>query len=169
MLFVQGNYTSLQQEVDSMREIMEKLRGKYKAAESEIGDLTQEHQQQKNELLDIIRTQEKAVKFSNKVMGILLSEHELYKLHQRSKWDDERGDWSIPMFTFNPKAKDISFPTINAKARVDQAKDEREINILGADEYDGDEGGKNNDSNFRKAGNFKGKRSNQKKKSQAYT
>ena len=119
MLFVQGNYTSLQEEVDSMREIMEKLRSKYKAAESEIGDLTQEHQQQKNELLDIIRTQEKAVKFSNKVMGILLSEHELYKLHQKSKWEDERGDWTIPMFTFNPKAKDISFPTINAKARVD--------------------------------------------------
>lgn len=43
MLFVQGNYTSLQQEVDSMRQIMEKLRAKYKAAESEIGDLTQEH------------------------------------------------------------------------------------------------------------------------------
>ena len=72
---------------------MEKLRGKYKAAEAEISDLTQEHQQQKNELLDIIRTQEKAVKFSNKVMGILLSEHELYKLHQKSKWEDERGDW----------------------------------------------------------------------------
>jgi len=26
-----------------MRQIMEKLRAKYKAAESEIGDLTQEH------------------------------------------------------------------------------------------------------------------------------
>jgi hypothetical protein len=52
-------------------------------------------------------------------MGILLSENELYKLHQKSKWDDERGDWSIPLFTFNPKAKDISFPTINAKQRVD--------------------------------------------------
>lgn len=101
-------------------------------------------------------------------MGILLSEHELYKLHQRSKWDDERGDWAIPMFTFNPKAKDISFPTINAKARVDQAKEERELNIQGADEEDGD-ASRNNDSNFRKAGNFKGKRSQQKKKSQAYT
>lgn len=52
-------------------------------------------------------------------MGILLSEHELYKLHQKSKWDDEKGDWSVPMFTFNPKAKDISFPTINARARVE--------------------------------------------------
>ena len=45
MLFVQGNYTSLQQEVESMREIMEKLRSKYKAAEAEIADLNNEHEQ----------------------------------------------------------------------------------------------------------------------------
>jgi len=30
MLFVHGNYTSLQQEVESMREIIDKLRQKYK-------------------------------------------------------------------------------------------------------------------------------------------
>ena len=119
MLFVQGNYTSLQQEVESMREIMEKLRSKYKGAEAEIKDLTTEHQQQKSELLDIVRSQEKAVKFSNKVMQILLSENELYKLHQRSRWDDERGDWTIPLFTFNPKTKDLNFPSINAKGRVE--------------------------------------------------
>ena len=64
-----------------MRDIMEKLRSKYKGAESEINDLTKEHQQQKSELLDIIRSQEKAVKFSNKVMSILLSDNELQKLH----------------------------------------------------------------------------------------
>lgn len=86
---------------------MEKLRAKYKAAQREIQDINQEHQAQKDELLDIIRSQEKAVKFSNKAMGILLNENELYKLHQRSKWDDERGDWYIPLFTFNPKQKDI--------------------------------------------------------------
>jgi len=39
-----------------MREIMEKLRSKYKGAESEIADLTHEHQSQKSELLDIIRS-----------------------------------------------------------------------------------------------------------------
>lgn len=136
MLFVQGNYTSLQQEVESMRAIMEKLRAKYKAAEAEIGDLTQEHQLQKTELLEIVRSQEKAVKFSNKVMSILLTENELYKLQSRAKWDDERGDWSIPLFTFNPKSKDISFPTINAKSRIEQAKDERELTIQGPDMND---------------------------------
>ena len=62
-------------------------------------------------------------------MGILLSENELYKLHQRSKWDDEKGDQSIPHFTFNPKTKDVAFPTINAKARNEQQKDDREIAI----------------------------------------
>ena len=43
MLFVQGNYTSLQQEVESMREIMDKLRDKYREARAEIKDLTSEH------------------------------------------------------------------------------------------------------------------------------
>ena len=129
-LFAEGKYTSLQQEVDSMREIMDKLRSKYKAAEAEIADLNKEHQQQKGEYLDIIRSQEKAVKFSQKVMSVLLSENEQYKVHQRSKWDDERGEWNVPQFQFNLKSKDVSFPTINAKERVEQAKDERELALV---------------------------------------
>jgi molecular chaperone GrpE (heat shock protein) len=55
MLFVQGNYDSLQQEVDSMREIMGKLRDKYKKADAEIKDMQREHQGEKEDLLDIIR------------------------------------------------------------------------------------------------------------------
>jgi hypothetical protein len=39
-----------------MRTIMEKLRTKYKSSEAEINDLTHEHQTQKSELLDIIRS-----------------------------------------------------------------------------------------------------------------
>lgn len=62
-------------------------------------------------------------------MGILLSENELYKLHQRSKWDEEKGEWLIPHFTFNPKAGDIAFPSINAKQRNEQQKQDREITI----------------------------------------
>ena len=81
MLFVQGNYSSLQEEVESMRVIMEKLRDKYKGAQSEINDLMGEHQEQKGELLDIIRTQEKAVKFSKKIMSMMFSDNEIYKLH----------------------------------------------------------------------------------------
>ena len=60
-------------------------------------------------------------------MGMLLSENELYKLHQKSNWDDEKLEWKIPYFAFNPKAKDLSFPTINAKQRVDQIKEDRDM------------------------------------------
>ena len=48
-------------------------------------------------------------------MSILLSENELYKLHQKSKWDDEKEEWKIPLFAFNNKTKELQFPTINAK------------------------------------------------------
>lgn len=106
---------------------MEKLRDKYKKAQAEIKDMQREQQGEKEELLDIIRDQEKIVKFSNKVIGILLSDNELYKLNEKSKWDEERGEWTIPMFTLNSKSKEISFPTINAKQRVEQMKEDRDI------------------------------------------
>ena len=66
-----------------------------------------------------MRSQEKTVKFCNKVMGILLTENELFKLHQKSEWDEEKSDWKIPLFTFNSKSKEVAFPTINAKQRVE--------------------------------------------------
>lgn len=84
-------------------------------------------------------------------MNILFSENELYKLHNKSKWDEERGDWTIPLFTFNPKNKDISFPSINAKSRVEQSKDERELHIKEDD--------KTGEEQFRKQGNFNKKSS----------
>jgi len=82
-------------------------------------------------------------------MSILLSDNELYKLHQRSKWNDEKGDWAIPHFTFNPKSKDLAFPTIHAKQRVDQQKEERDIAIEEEEEVD--------EAQFRKQGGFANK------------
>lgn len=155
MLFEQGKYKSLEEEVESMREIMGKLRDKYKKAQNEIKDLEHEFQDQKEGLLDIVRTQEKSVKFSAKILKILLSDNELYKLHQKSKWDDEKGDWHIPLFTFNAKNKDIAFPTINAKERVQQAKEERELEIQG--DANVPEKMDQTQSQFRKQGNFNSK------------
>lgn len=59
-----------------MREIMEKLRDKYKKAQAEVNDMQKEHQGEKEDLLDVIRTQEKNVKFCDKVMSILLTDNE---------------------------------------------------------------------------------------------
>ena len=79
----------------------------------------------------------------------MFDQSHLFKLHQKAKWDDEKQDWQIPLFTFNPKGKDISFPSINAKQRVDQMKDERELHIQ-------EDGASVDHSEFRKNGNFSG-------------
>ena len=44
-----------------------------------------------------------------------MSDHELYKLNEKAKWDEEKLEWSIPLFTLGAKSKELNFPTINAK------------------------------------------------------
>ena len=115
--------------------MVKKLRKRYKAAKLEIEDCTKEFATQKQELLDIVRFQEKDMKFSDKLIEIMLSKGELYKLRQKANWNDDTQQWQIPLFIFNAKQGDVAFPTINAKTRVEQSKDDRELNF--ADENNG--------------------------------
>ena len=101
-----------------MRDIIKKLRDKYKAAQMEIEDLQHEHEFNKEDLLDGIRDQEKDLKFANKVIKIMLSENEMYKIRQKAQWDDNKSDWKIPLFYFNSAEKNIAFPNINAQCKV---------------------------------------------------
>lgn len=84
MLLVEKNYKNLQEEVDELRVIIKQLREKYKQAQIEIQDLQHESQFNKEDLLESIRSQEKELKFANKVMQIMLSENEMYKVKQKA-------------------------------------------------------------------------------------
>jgi len=57
----------------------------------------------------------------------MLKENELYKLREKANWDENLKEWKIPLFIFNAKQGDIAFPTIGAKGRVEQSKEEREL------------------------------------------
>ena len=50
MMMVEKNYQSLQEEVEDMRKLIQKLRVKYKQAQSEVHDLNREHNREKQEL-----------------------------------------------------------------------------------------------------------------------
>lgn len=65
--------------------------------------------------MDAVRGTERELKFASKVIAIMLSKNEIYKIKDRSNWDDNRNDWKIPTFYFDLKDKNIAFPTINAK------------------------------------------------------
>jgi hypothetical protein len=47
MMMVEKNYQSLQEEVEDMRKLIQKLRVKYKQAQNEVHDLSREHNREK--------------------------------------------------------------------------------------------------------------------------
>jgi hypothetical protein len=48
-------------------------------------------------------------------MKIALSNIEIEKIRGKSHWDENRTEWKVPTFLFNPinGNKDVQFPTIN--------------------------------------------------------
>ena len=114
-------------ELERLRNINKKLRSKYKEAQQEIKNLAKENDSNKTELLDIIRMQEKDIKFNEKLVQIMLNENDQYKLKDRSAWDEDTREWTVPLFILNKKQDEVAFPTIGAKARVEQAREERDL------------------------------------------
>ncbi len=120
MLLVEKHYKNLQEEVDDMRNIIRKLREKYKASQMEIEDLQRENQYGKEDLLETIRELEKDLKFANNVMKIALTGNEIEKIKEKSRWDDNKAEWRVPMFVLNNASgqKELQFPTINGQCKL---------------------------------------------------
>ena len=92
--------------------------------------------------METIRELEKDLKFSNNVLKIALSNLEIEKIRGKSHWDENRSEWRVPTFLFNPisASKEVQFPTINGQCkiyfrfikfleRVNHAKENRELNF----------------------------------------
>lgn len=67
------------------------------------------------------------IKFGNALISQMLKESDVIKIRQRSAWDENKKEWSVPHFFVNDKKADAAFPTINGKQRVDQVRNERDI------------------------------------------
>jgi len=52
------------------------------------------------------------LKFANKLIKVMFSDNELYKVKEKTKWDEGANDWKVPKFYF--QGKEVQFPTINA-------------------------------------------------------
>ena len=63
-------------ELERLLNINKKLRSKYKQAQQEIRNLAKENDNNKTELLDIIRMQEKDMQFNEKLVKIMLNEND---------------------------------------------------------------------------------------------
>jgi ABC-type Mn2+/Zn2+ transport system ATPase subunit len=80
MLMVEKDYQTLQEAVDDMRKLNKTLRIKYKSAIEEIKDLAEEHNDEKEELLETIRTLEKECGLFKSICHNLFNPPDLHKL-----------------------------------------------------------------------------------------
>ena len=98
MLQKEHQYNSLQEEVEEQRKIIKKLRQKYKQAESELLAVTRDQNDNRAELTDTIREQEKDLDFFNSIVGMMLKDGEMYRLKEKIEYDFESGKWRVPPF-----------------------------------------------------------------------
>ena len=126
LLEKEAAYTSLEQEVTAQRKIIKRLRQKYKQADSELRDIRMIEHDAKDELVSVIREQEKNLDFLNGIVEMMLKSGEMYKLKEKIKFDFDKNRWIIPPFIV--KQKEVAFPKIvNAMNLVREEKNQREI------------------------------------------
>lgn len=101
-------YKDGQKEAEQLHDLVNTLRVKYKGALEEIQDLEKEHEMQREDMLDTIRQQEKELKLYNKINDIMLTPQEFYKIKSKSKYNDNKAEWRVPMFIV--KDKKVALP-----------------------------------------------------------
>jgi len=113
---VQETYKDLQTEVEAQRNIIDALRKKYQNHDREIKDLNKEHYEEKQDLINEIKSQRDELKFCKKIISMMLRPDEIARIRTKSSFSEELDDWTVPAFIF--KQKDLVFPKLNGLALV---------------------------------------------------
>ena len=100
----------MQEEVEDCRKIIKKLRQKYKGVTNELKDIHQENAEKNEELLDTVREQAKELDFLNQMIGNLMTDEQIYKIKEKTEWDEEKRKWRLPAFII--KQKEIQLPKL---------------------------------------------------------
>jgi hypothetical protein len=88
----------MQEEVEDCRKIIKKLRQKNKAMNAELKDIHRENIEKNEELLDTVREQTKELDFLNQVVSFVLTDEQLYKIKEKTDWDEDRNKWKLAPF-----------------------------------------------------------------------
>ena len=110
LLSIEKNYKSLNEEVDEMRARFKEVKTKYVANLQELNDLRNEHEDEKEELLDTIREQEMDVKKYKAILSVLMSHDQIEHVANHSEWNEDTKEWRVPNFTY--KERNAGLPKI---------------------------------------------------------
>ena len=118
----------MQTEVEAQRNIIDALRKKYKNHDREVKDLNKEHYEEKQDLINEIKSQRDELKFCKKVISMMLRPDEIARIRSKSAYSEELDDWSVPAFIF--KQKDLVFPKLNGMALVADQLEQRQVHVI---------------------------------------
>mmetsp|Transcript_14765 Transcript_14765/g.34598 ORF Transcript_14765/g.34598 Transcript_14765/m.34598 type:complete len:311 (-) Transcript_14765:61-993(-) len=94
-LMAEEKYSSIQEEVLSKTKKMKKLWSKWQEAKDEVSDLQHEFQQEREDLLETIREQDRQLKLQAVVIGSFIPPDDYRKIERRSHWEDDAGNWEV--------------------------------------------------------------------------
>ena len=73
-----------------MKVRFKEIKSKYVANLQQLKDLQNEHEDEKEELLDTIRQQEKEVKKFSSILNILMTQEQIQHIVNNSEWNQEK-------------------------------------------------------------------------------
>ncbi len=95
-LQLEEHFSSLQEEVDVKTKKLKKLWTKFQTASSEVEDLQSEFQQEKEGLLDTIRTLSRELKLKELIVANFIPDDYARSIEKRAQFNVEEGKWTIP-------------------------------------------------------------------------
>ena len=109
-LFNDKQYNNMQVELEEKKKIVDKLRNKLKYLDSEIRDLRYENERDREDFTNAIREMLKENKLFQGMIKFVLSEGEIKRITELSKWSEENEEWKIQPFSF--KDKSLKLPNL---------------------------------------------------------
>jgi hypothetical protein len=103
-------YNNMQAELEEKTKLITKLRAKVKTLTNDVSDLRYENERDREEFTNAIRDMYKENKLFNGMLRILLSEGEIKRITELSRWSDENDEWKVQPFSF--KDKSFKLPTL---------------------------------------------------------
>jgi len=101
MLLKETQYSSLQDEVEVKTKKLKKLWQKYQAYKTEIKDIQESFQQEREDLVDTIRDLTRQLKLKDVIIDNFIPPEEAEKLAARAQWDDQQDKWIISRIEFS--------------------------------------------------------------------
>ena len=163
LLEKEQHYNNVQEEVIDCRKIIKKLKQKNKVYQTELKDIHKENAEKNEELLDTVREQAKELDFLNQLVGHLVTEENLYKIKEKTSWDEEMRKWKLAPFVI--KQKEVAFPKLGLGAHQfvqdELEKDEIKFNDTRQSDNNTPYQNMGNDRSQRKTNGFKESRNKQ--------